>query len=777
MQNPTITYTAKCDIYSLGVILWELSSCVIPFEAQLQDVMLAVNIIAGVREKTVPGTAVEYEMLYRRCWDGLPQSRPQMEIVLSELVELLASEQINPRPAAPRPRSPRPTRPLSSDSMVAPSVSFPYEHDTVGQSSPENTNHVRPASPPSLQRPGARQSFAGLGPLALQTIPSVPIRTDRSGARVSYLGEPIVKEAHANGHSKGSGTPQADTGRNGHAKQTQVPYKSNGHVSANANATNNHVNNSRVAGVNGSPTGLDMTMNDIIPSGAAKPTMKEADAENENGSGVTPTQTPRNGAPDYNGGQEQAPENVASSTSILQLLPPLSFTALSFSTSGSSSKDSFPLPTQGPTPEATPATSPTHDFAFESSPESALEPEGASKDANDPSQTPAPIPDPVQEPFSKLPETAAIAFSTGLSMVEVVSKLKLGSIRNIPTISPPPPGAPPPPPGAVAGHSNSPRVISPPSASRPRVISPPNTRPPRSSKTIQPPPGLPPNSAAKPPQGPPPAPVLTGVSGANSASQRNPGVPIKYIPTTTYSPSSPRVKPTQERPKAIGRADGSEPGFVLAVSTLADTTRPMPARQIPMGFPVVTPLSPPHWNKRQTPLAPEDTSPSFTPSISSSTAPTQHEPPSSEISATALSAGYSPTLNRRDFRPISFLTQQQKSEHTARTDQSRAARPADNAYVPNPSNNIVPPSQLNMQRAQSPELRREARNSRILGSPSLRPAGLPVVEKRVGISPSPHLGPLNPRPASPAFPTAMANGGFPVVESFTRREQNSKYHE
>ncbi|KAH7053726.1 kinase-like domain-containing protein, partial [Linnemannia elongata] len=85
MQNPTYTYNAKCDIYSLGVILWELSSCVIPFEAQLQDVMLAVNIIAGVREKTVPGTAVEYEMLYRRCWDGLPQNRPNMEFVLSEL--------------------------------------------------------------------------------------------------------------------------------------------------------------------------------------------------------------------------------------------------------------------------------------------------------------------------------------------------------------------------------------------------------------------------------------------------------------------------------------------------------------------------------------------------------------------------------------------------------------------------------------------------------------------------------------------------------------------
>ncbi|KAF9583340.1 hypothetical protein BGW38_009719 [Lunasporangiospora selenospora] len=146
MQNPTYTYNAKCDIYSLGVIFWELSSCVIPFEMQLQDVMLAVNIIAGVREKTVPGTSVEYEMLYRRCWDGLPQNRPTMDIVLSELVEMLAAEQRNPRPAALRPLS-RPPRPLSGESIVAPSTPFPYETEPSLGGLPEP-----PASPPTQPR-------------------------------------------------------------------------------------------------------------------------------------------------------------------------------------------------------------------------------------------------------------------------------------------------------------------------------------------------------------------------------------------------------------------------------------------------------------------------------------------------------------------------------------------------------------------------------------------------------------------------------------------------
>ncbi|KAF8953345.1 hypothetical protein BGZ46_003231, partial [Entomortierella lignicola] len=178
MQNPTYTYNAKCDIYSLGVIFWELSSCVIPFEMQLQDVMLAVNIIAGVREKTVPGTAVEYEMLYRRCWDGLPQNRPSMDIVLSELVELLAAEQINPRPAAPRPISPKPPRPLSSESMIAPSTPFPYDNDPA----PEN------AAPP--QRGGLNPAPSGV--------------RDGAAARVSFVGDQL---------------PKTDQGKDAKAKQ------------------------------------------------------------------------------------------------------------------------------------------------------------------------------------------------------------------------------------------------------------------------------------------------------------------------------------------------------------------------------------------------------------------------------------------------------------------------------------------------------------------------------------------------------------------------------
>ncbi|KAF9985072.1 hypothetical protein BGZ75_003366 [Mortierella antarctica] len=752
MQNPSITYNAKCDIYSLGVIFWELSSCVIPFEAQLQDVMLAVNIIAGVREKTVPGTAVEYEMLYRRCWDGLPQNRPQMEIVLSELVELLASEQINPRPAAPRPMSPRPARPLSSDSMVAPGTTYPYENESVQQSTLENSNHMRPASPSVVLRPGVRpQSFAqGMAPLVPQGAPLVPPRPDRSEVRVSFLGDLPSRDNHVNGHNKVNGTTPADVARNNNMKP--LPQ----------NTTKNDNSDRNVAVAEGQAKtlqeGADKSpRHDSIPNGSDSVKAPSAAKEQEKN-------RPQSGEEDAKPAASQSATDDA-----VQFLPPIpAFNALSISPHSSPSKDS--------------AASAASRASAESS-------------------------------MAKLPETAALALSNGISMVSVVSKLNMGSIRNIPTISPPPHGAPPPPPVAVAGHSNSPRVISPPSSTRPRVVSPPSTRghqAPRASQIISPPAGAPPLRAGpspslgpipKPPPGPPPSPAL---SASPSPSKKGSDVGSGTSPAAATVNTSPRnpVAPNSSMPSTSkGKLVNGEAEVPFGVNLVSpsETTRPTPARQIPMGFPVVTPLSPPHWNKAPAPLKTEpskasssDTSPTGSPSSTNSTAPS--------------STGTSPTTNRRDFRPISFLTQQKHSgliELTARVDQQlqdqqqqqqhaqaqaqaqvQMRRPSESAYVPNPNNNIVPPSQLHMPRSQSPDfMRRDVRNSRMLGSPSLGPSQSPIADSvHNRLAQSPHLAPSHGRPSSPAPSVASVSStrggggrGFPVVEAslWTREPKNS----
>src|SRR5207244_2801482 len=57
----------KSDVYSVGVLLWEISSCKPPFyvPGESYDVSLAIQISTqGLRETTIPGTPADYAKLY-----------------------------------------------------------------------------------------------------------------------------------------------------------------------------------------------------------------------------------------------------------------------------------------------------------------------------------------------------------------------------------------------------------------------------------------------------------------------------------------------------------------------------------------------------------------------------------------------------------------------------------------------------------------------------------------------------------------------------------------
>ncbi|CAB4438161.1 unnamed protein product [Rhizophagus irregularis] len=77
----------KSDIYSVGVLLWELSSGRPPFytEGEHYDVGLALEITQGLRETIVPDTPDEYVKIYTKCWDGEPDNRPTIYQVIDWL--------------------------------------------------------------------------------------------------------------------------------------------------------------------------------------------------------------------------------------------------------------------------------------------------------------------------------------------------------------------------------------------------------------------------------------------------------------------------------------------------------------------------------------------------------------------------------------------------------------------------------------------------------------------------------------------------------------------
>ncbi|CAB5156950.1 unnamed protein product [Rhizophagus irregularis] len=77
-------YTKSSDIYSFGVLMWEISSGYPPFKDSDDKVALGFAINNGTREITIPGTPIEYENLYKNCWNQEPGKRPVIYEILNE---------------------------------------------------------------------------------------------------------------------------------------------------------------------------------------------------------------------------------------------------------------------------------------------------------------------------------------------------------------------------------------------------------------------------------------------------------------------------------------------------------------------------------------------------------------------------------------------------------------------------------------------------------------------------------------------------------------------
>ncbi|PKY39301.1 kinase-like protein [Rhizophagus irregularis] len=87
----------KSDIYSLGVLLWEISSGRPPFSDCPRD-LIKDHIKDGNREEPIEGTPTEYRKLYQECWDGKPESRPDIEKVHEILSQLLINTEASSQP-------------------------------------------------------------------------------------------------------------------------------------------------------------------------------------------------------------------------------------------------------------------------------------------------------------------------------------------------------------------------------------------------------------------------------------------------------------------------------------------------------------------------------------------------------------------------------------------------------------------------------------------------------------------------------------------------------
>ncbi|XP_034936730.1 mitogen-activated protein kinase kinase kinase 7-like [Chelonus insularis] len=83
-------YTEKCDVFSWGVILWEVLARRKPFDdigGSAYRIMWAVHV--GQRPPLIEGCPKPIEDLIKRCWEKNPEKRPAMDEIV-EIMDILS---------------------------------------------------------------------------------------------------------------------------------------------------------------------------------------------------------------------------------------------------------------------------------------------------------------------------------------------------------------------------------------------------------------------------------------------------------------------------------------------------------------------------------------------------------------------------------------------------------------------------------------------------------------------------------------------------------------
>ena len=78
-------------------MFWEISSGRVPFSDAYQF-SIGTHIRDGLRKTPAENTPLAYQQLYQECWDGKPESRPDIEKVHEILSQLLINTEVSSQP-------------------------------------------------------------------------------------------------------------------------------------------------------------------------------------------------------------------------------------------------------------------------------------------------------------------------------------------------------------------------------------------------------------------------------------------------------------------------------------------------------------------------------------------------------------------------------------------------------------------------------------------------------------------------------------------------------
>ncbi|XP_062701553.1 mitogen-activated protein kinase kinase kinase 7 [Aedes albopictus] len=82
------TYTEKCDVFSWGIILWEVIAREQPFKNMENPYAIMWKVHQGSRPPLIEGCPKPIEQLIINCWNQEPKNRPSMQEVVDQMNQL-----------------------------------------------------------------------------------------------------------------------------------------------------------------------------------------------------------------------------------------------------------------------------------------------------------------------------------------------------------------------------------------------------------------------------------------------------------------------------------------------------------------------------------------------------------------------------------------------------------------------------------------------------------------------------------------------------------------